>query len=84
VERRPLAADRHQGRRTRRALAPDRRATRLRHRQKSRRAFPKRVVGELFRRDEQKHAAVRAAGANGEGINENCCRHSRSGLVAFR
>ncbi len=36
---------------------------------KSRRAFPKRMVGELFRRDEQKHAAVRRACANGRGIN---------------
>ena len=43
-------------------------ATRLRHRQKSRDSFPERVVGKLFRRDEQEHAAVRAAGANGEGI----------------
>ena len=30
-------------------------------------AFPERVVGELFWRDEQEHAAVRAARADGEG-----------------
>ena len=30
--------------------------------------FPKRLVGELFWRDEQEHAAVRAAGADGKGM----------------
>ena len=48
VDGRPLAAGGHQGGRPRRAFAADRRAARLRHGQKSRRAFPKRVVGANY------------------------------------
>ena len=43
---------------------------RLRHRQESRRAVPERLVGELLRRDEQELPALRAAGADGEGVDQ--------------
>jgi hypothetical protein len=68
VERRPLAANRHQGRRARRAFAAHRRAPRLRHRQESGHLVSERMVRELFRRDEQELPALRAPRADGEGV----------------
>ena len=40
--------------------------------QKSGRAFPERMVGELFQRDQQARAVVRFAGADGQGFMKRC------------